>query len=129
VALFRDYLDEPVPEEILLDFMEQGKITEAGTSTIRLGVTSSGRISDPPPSSPIFTPDALPAANLPLHPGLKQAPNMLACIPSGTNIMKQNWNQFLLGAKATALKQQMSKFYAHVTSQGMAQMQSPATVH
>jgi len=59
---------------------------------------------------------------------LKQAPNMLACIPSGTNIMKQNWNQFLLGAKATALKQQMSKFYAHVTSQGMTQMQSPATV-
>jgi len=30
-----------------------------------------------------FTPDALPAATLPLYPGLGQAPNMLACIPSG----------------------------------------------
>jgi len=30
-----------------------------------------------------FTPDALPAATLPLHPGFGQAPNMLACIPSG----------------------------------------------
>jgi len=32
---------------------------------------------------PIFTPDALPAATLPIYPGLGQAPNMLACIPSG----------------------------------------------
>jgi len=28
-------------------------------------------------------PDALPATTLPLYPGLGQAPNMLACIPSG----------------------------------------------
>jgi len=28
-------------------------------------------------------PDALPAATLPIYPGLGQAPNMLACIPSG----------------------------------------------
>jgi len=32
---------------------------------------------------PIFTPDALPATTLPIYPGLEQAPNMLACIPSG----------------------------------------------
>jgi len=63
--------------------MVQGKITEADTLTIQLGATASGLISDPPPLSPIFTPDALPAANLPLYPGLGQATNMLACIPSG----------------------------------------------
>jgi len=63
--------------------MVQGKITEADTLTIWLGVTPSGLISDPPPSSPIFTPDALPTAALPLYPDLGQAPNMLACIPSG----------------------------------------------
>ena len=37
--------------------MVQGKITEADTPTIRLSTTPSGLISDPPPSSPIFTPD------------------------------------------------------------------------
>jgi len=63
--------------------MVQGKITEADTLTIHLGATPSGLISDPPPSSPIFMPDALPAAALPLYPDLGQAPNMLACIPSG----------------------------------------------
>jgi len=73
-----------VPEGILLlDFMVQGKISAADTPTIRLGVTPSGLISDPPPSSPIFTPDALPAATLPIYPGLGPAPNILACIPSG----------------------------------------------
>jgi len=39
--------------------MVQGKITEADTPTIQLATTPSGLISDPPPSSPIFTPDAL----------------------------------------------------------------------
>jgi len=48
-----------------------------------LGATPSWLSSNPPPSSPIFTPDALPAATLPIYPGLGQAPNMLACIPSG----------------------------------------------
>jgi len=67
--------------------MVQGKITEADTPTIRMGATPSVLISDPPPSSPIFTPDALPAATLPLYPGLGQAPNMLACIPSGVVIV------------------------------------------
>jgi len=46
---------------LLLDFMVQGKISEADTPTIRLGTTPSGLISDPPHSSPIFMPDALPA--------------------------------------------------------------------
>jgi len=50
----------------------QGKISQADTSTIWLGATPSGLISDPPPSSPIFTPDPLPAANLPVYPGLGQ---------------------------------------------------------
>jgi len=63
--------------------MVQGTIAEADTPTIRLGATPTGLISNPPPTSPIFMPDALPAATLPLYPGLEQAPNMLACIPSG----------------------------------------------
>jgi len=66
---------------LLLDFMVQGKITEADTPTIWLGATSSELISDPPPSCPIFTPDVLPVATLPLYPGLGQEPNILACIP------------------------------------------------
>jgi len=64
----------------------QWKTTEADTSTIWLGATLSGLINDPPPSvhhPPIFMPDALPAATLPIYPGLGQAPDMLACIPSG----------------------------------------------
>jgi len=65
--------------------MVQGKIKVAETPTIWLGNTPSGLISDPPPSSPppIFMPDALPAATLPLYLGLGEAPNMLACIASG----------------------------------------------
>jgi len=63
--------------------MVQGKITETDTMTIRLGATPSRLISYPPPSSPIFTQDALPATTLPNYPGLGQAPNMQACIPSG----------------------------------------------
>jgi len=71
-------------EEIFFwTFWVQGKITEADTTTIRLGATPSILISDPRPSTSIFMPDALPATTLPLYPGLGQAPNMLACIPSG----------------------------------------------
>jgi len=33
--------------------------------------------------------DALPVATLPIYPGLGQAPNMLACIPSGLVESKQ----------------------------------------
>jgi len=72
----------------LLDFMVHGKITEADTPTIRLGATPSGLNSDPPPSSLIFTPDALPAATVPRYHGLRQAANMLACIPSGKQLIK-----------------------------------------
>jgi len=45
--------------------MVQGNITEADAPTIRL-TTPSELISDPPASTPIFTPDALPAATLPI---------------------------------------------------------------
>ena len=62
---------------LLLDFIVQGEITEADTLTIQMVATSSRLTSDPPPSSPIFTLDALP-----IYPGLGQAQNMLACIPS-----------------------------------------------
>jgi len=46
------------------------KMTEAHTPTIQLGATPSGLISDPHPSSPspISTPDALPAATIPIFP-------------------------------------------------------------
>jgi len=70
-------------KKLLLDFMVQGEILEAERQTHRQsGWGHSARlISDPPPSSPIFTPDALPVATLPIYPGLGQEPNMLACIP------------------------------------------------
>jgi len=62
----------------------QGKITDEDTLTIHLGATPSGLIRGPPPSSPhFFTADALPATTLPLYSALGQAPNVLACIPSG----------------------------------------------
>ena len=51
--------------------------------TIQLGSSSSGLISDPPPSSPHFYARCPSARTLPIYPGLRQAPNMLACIPSG----------------------------------------------
>jgi len=83
MALFRTTQVSWCQKNLLLDFTLQGKITEAETPTIRLGATPSGLISDPPPSSHIFMPDALPAATLPIYPGLGQAQNMLACIASG----------------------------------------------
>jgi len=63
--------------------MVQWKIAEADTPTSWMGATPSGLITDPLPSSPIFTPDALAAATLPIYPGFGQAPNMMPCIPSG----------------------------------------------
>jgi len=51
--------------------VQPGEISEADTPTIRMGTTPSGLITDPPPSSPTFTPDATPAATLPIYPGLK----------------------------------------------------------
>ena len=68
---------------LLLDLMVQGKITDTDTPTIWMGTTPSGLISDPPPSFPHFKLDALPAATLPFYPSMGQAPNMLACIPTG----------------------------------------------
>jgi len=52
--------------------MVQGKITEVDTPTVQLVATPSELVSDPPPSSPIFMPDALPATTLPIYPGSEQ---------------------------------------------------------
>jgi len=68
--------------------MVQEKITEADTPTIWVSATPSGLISDPPPSSTIFMPDALSAATLPIYPDLAQAPKMLVCIPHGMVIKR-----------------------------------------
>jgi len=41
----------------------------------------------------------------------------LSILPNKTaNIIKQNWNQFLVVVKATVLKQQISKFYPQILS-------------
>jgi len=63
--------------------MVQEKITEADTPIIQLGATPSGLTSNPPPSSPIFYAGCPSCCNPPNYPGLEQAPNMLAFIPSG----------------------------------------------
>ena len=44
------------------------------------------------------------------HPRLSFLPNKTA------NIIQHNWNQFLLVEKATALRQQILKFYLQVLS-------------
>jgi len=44
--------------------MVQGEVSETDPSTIRLGTTPSGLISDPPPSSLIFMQDAYATAAL-----------------------------------------------------------------
>jgi len=84
LALFQDYPGKPVPEEkLFLDFMwckgryqKQTHQQSAGHHSIRTNQRPTSLI--PPP---IFMPDALPAATLPIYLGLGQAPNMLACIP------------------------------------------------
>jgi len=84
---FRDNPVSRCQKNLLMDFTVQGEISEAHTPTIQLGATPPGvpdwLISDPHPSSPTFTPDFIPAATLPIYPGLGRAPHMLACIPSG----------------------------------------------
>jgi len=55
----------------LLDFMVQGKITEAESPTIRMDATISELSVPPRPPSFIFTPNA----TLPIYPGLGQVPN------------------------------------------------------
>jgi len=75
----RDYFGGPVPEDTILDFILRGmgKTIKSRMPMIRLHATPSG------PSMPHlhlrrrFTPDALPAATLPIYHGLGQAPNML----------------------------------------------------
>jgi len=59
----------------LLDFMVQGKITEADAPSICLYTTPSGLSVPSPPSSPIFTLNVLSAATLTIYPDMRQAPN------------------------------------------------------
>jgi len=60
------------------------KITQADAPTIRMDCHPIQTNWCPTSTiSTIFTPDALPDTTLPIYPGLEQAPNMLACIPSG----------------------------------------------
>jgi len=61
--------------------MVLGRITR-GRHTDNLGGRHSISINQQSTSNH-FTPNALLAATLPIYPGLEQAPNMLACIPSG----------------------------------------------
>jgi len=72
---FRDYPGEPVPEVIFFWTYGAREIAETYPPTTWLGATPSGLISDPPPSSAMFMPDALPATTLPIYPSLGQAPN------------------------------------------------------
>jgi len=63
MALFLDYLGEPVPEENFWTLSCKGRLTEADTPTIRLGTTPSGLTSAYLHHPPIFCrPDALAAA-------------------------------------------------------------------
>ena len=66
-------------------FWCQMKITQADThQQSGWTATSSRQIGAPISAIPtIFMPDALPDTTLPIYPGLGQAPNMLACMPSG----------------------------------------------
>jgi len=61
--------------------MVQGKISEADNPAVRHSIQTNQKPISFIPT--IFTPVALPAATLPIYPGLEQAPNMLACMPSG----------------------------------------------
>jgi len=94
IALFFwDYRREPVSEEnILLDFygaMEDNRGRHTNHPAEHHSIQTNQR---PPPTAPIFTPDALPATTVPLYPGLGQAPNMLACIPSA--VIHTQWHGF-----------------------------------
>jgi len=73
----------PLQLAIFWIFMVQGKITEADAPTIRLDATPSELSVPQPPSSPIFTLNALSAASLPIYPGLGQAPNNAGLYISG----------------------------------------------
>jgi len=60
------------------------KITQADAPTIRMDCRPIQTNWCPHLYHPtIFMPDDLPDTTLPIYPGLGQAPNMPACIPSG----------------------------------------------
>jgi len=82
-------------------------MSDADIPTIWLGATPSGLISDPPPSPSIFMPNSLAATTLPIYPGLGQAPNMLACIPSGLAWLRLNFTdyKFLLRVSTSSSRQ------------------------
>jgi len=62
-ALFRDHPGELVPEKNFWTLWCKGRLTEADTLTIRLGISIQTNQCLPPPSPHIFyRPDALPAA-------------------------------------------------------------------
>ena len=86
-SVLRPFYRDHAGERFFWTFMVQGK-TEADIPTIRRG-RHSIRANQRPTfvSSPLFfMTDALPATTLPLYPGLRQAPNILACIPSGVSV-------------------------------------------
>jgi len=58
-----------------LEFMLQGKITDADAPTIHLDATPSGHQCPHLYHPPNFTWNAVSVANLPVYPGLGQAPN------------------------------------------------------
>jgi len=82
---FRDYPGEPVPKrKLILDF-HGAREDNKGRHLDHPAEHHSIRTNQLPTSviPPIFTSDALPLAMVPHYPGFGQAPNMLACIPSG----------------------------------------------
>ena len=62
MALFRDHLGEPVPEENFWTLWCNGRLTEAETLIIHLGATPSGLTSAHLHHPHFYRPDALPAA-------------------------------------------------------------------
>jgi len=52
---FRDHLGEPVPEEYCWNLWCKGRLKEADTLTIQLGVTASGLTSSQLHNPPFFT--------------------------------------------------------------------------
>jgi len=68
----------------LLGFLVQSEINQADAPTIQMDATPSkltGALTSA--ISTIFMLGAVPGTTLPIYPVLGQAPNMLACIPSG----------------------------------------------
>jgi len=78
----------PEAEIFFWTFMVQGKVTEADTPTIWLGVTPSGLISNPPPSSPHVYAGCASCHNPPTLSDFGQAAFVLAYIPSGASRTK-----------------------------------------